>query len=179
VPRKDPGAQVAGALARKSGKAFEEAIDGVNVWYDRHGHAVIGKVNPPVSGWGSTLRVGASTVDYLGTRGRGITTTGVAFDAKSITGDATFKAPDAKAGKGRDRVRFFAQVDYLRGLRDRHSTSPVFCSTAPTSKPHGGAAAGTSTRSPRAPRSRCVQSGARAARPCRSSRTTCPPCRAA
>ena len=120
VTRKDPTAQVGGAMARRSGRAFETALDHVNAWYDRQGVALVEKVNPPVAGWGDSLHVGHSTVDYTGTVHHAGRRCGVAFDAKSVAGVAAFGPPSATAGKGRDRRRFFAQVDYLRNARDRH-----------------------------------------------------------
>jgi hypothetical protein len=121
-PKKDPGDQLAGALARKSGQTFEAALAGVHAWYDNSGDAAVEKVNPPVSGWGESLHVGASTVDYTGTFKLGMTRFGLAFDAKMVTGAATFGVHCVGGGKheARNRRRFFCQVQYLKGLADRH-----------------------------------------------------------
>jgi hypothetical protein len=129
VPKKDPGAQLAGALARKSGIALEAALALINDWYDKHGVAAIEKVNPPVHGWGDSLHVGASTVDYTGTikvmpprYEDAALRRGIAFDAKKVTGAASFGLDHVGAGKNyaKNRMRLAAQINYLRGLRDRH-----------------------------------------------------------
>lgn len=116
--RKDPRRQIAGALARKSGTSLEDALGAVNLWYDRTDHAVIEKVHPPVAGWGRSLRVGASTVDYRGTaRHRDGRLVPVAFDAKMVTGKAQFGLAHVPRKEAR---RLMAQAAYLRRVREHH-----------------------------------------------------------
>lgn len=137
APAREPGrGRRSGARARQAGRSFEAAIDAVNRWYDERGEALIEKVNPPTFGWGESLGVGLSTVDYIGTWSRdeyigrdGIRRNwervGVAFDAKSVTGKTRIGFEEIQKGRGtpeamKERARFLRQVDYLRGLRDRH-----------------------------------------------------------
>lgn len=123
LPRKGT---LSGARARHSGRSFESAIIAVNAWYDRQGEAAIEKVNAPTEGWGRTLRMFPSNVDFLGTwRGVGPAwpLDGVAFDAKGWTGKAAFGIEHLHQSKeegARHRARFLAQVAYLKGLEDRH-----------------------------------------------------------
>lgn len=133
-------AQSAGAAARRSGNSLESAIAAVNEWYERRQEALIEKVNPPAAGWGDTLRLGASTVDFTGTfwhpladetcqsGGTVRRVRGVAFDVKSWTGKAMFGVGQLPKGKeaGRHRARFLRQVDYLRNARDRHGYAAFF-----------------------------------------------------
>lgn len=118
VQRKDPSAQIQGAIARKSGAGLEDAITASNRWYDQHGEALIEKVNPPTAGWGTSLRLaGAATVDYTGTYFSPAGRVGIAFDAKKVTGCASFsiEAHDRKHG-----TRYVHQLQYLLNARNRH-----------------------------------------------------------
>lgn len=109
----------------------------MNRWYDDRGEAFIEKVNPPTYGWGDSLGVGASTVDYIGTWRRFKRYTdgsqnftepyrvGITFDAKSITGKTRIGVDEIATGRklkdaAREKLRFIRQVEYLREVRDRH-----------------------------------------------------------
>lgn len=121
LPAKDAGAQVQGATARKAGRAFEHAIEAVNQWYDRQGEALIERVHLPTEGWGSSLRIaGDATVDFTGVwrpYRDGVERYGVAFDTKSVTGDAALGVSHTAT---KARARLIRQATYLRDARDRH-----------------------------------------------------------
>lgn len=133
VARKDPGAQIGGTTARRSGRSFEDAIAAVNAWYDRTGEASIEKVNPPTDGWGPTLRIaGWATVDYVGSyrpfpRSDPDYTVPIAFDAKVITDCASFglkSVPNTEGGRARRRL--LSQVNHLIEKRARHGYRTFF-----------------------------------------------------
>ncbi len=88
----DPHAQLIGARAKRSGRAFEQEIEEANACYERHGLAVVYRHHPPVEGWGRTLRVtGRGPADFSGVvRLAGTGPVAVAFDCKVITGDASY-----------------------------------------------------------------------------------------
>jgi penicillin-binding protein-related factor A (putative recombinase) len=132
----DPAAQIAGARARRAGRSLEASINAVNRWYDEQGEAAIEKVNAPTEGWGESLRMLPSNVDYNGTwkpasgsiglleRGR----IGIAFDTKSVTKCASFGVDHLPKGAKavENRARFMNQVRYLKNLRERHGYVAFF-----------------------------------------------------
>lgn len=151
-PARQPGrGSRSGSRARAAGQSLEAAIDAVNRWYDDRGEALIEKVNPPTFGWGESLGVGQSTVDYTGVWRRpeiigrdGIRRNGervgITFDAKSITGKPRIGFDEIQKGRAtpeamKERARFQRQVDYLRHARDRHGYAAfllLYCSELDT-----------------------------------------------
>lgn len=88
----DPQAQLAGARAKQSGRAFEAEIEAANACYERQGRAVIYRHHPTVEGWGRTLRVtGRGPADFAGVaRVSDSRAAAVAFDCKVVTGRASY-----------------------------------------------------------------------------------------
>lgn len=104
-----------GAVAKQSGRGFEAAIERVNAWYAHQCEAAIERVPLPTEGWGSSLRVsGPSTVDFVGTAHVDGACRGVAFDAKVVTGAASFRV-GTHGTEEKDR----RQLGYLLDRRNR------------------------------------------------------------
>ncbi len=106
----DPHAQLIGARAKQSGRAFEQEIEEANAFYERHGLAVVYRHHPPVEGWGRTLRVtGRGPADFSGVvRLPGTGSVAVAFDCKVITDDASYRHGERDRHQLESLLRFRA-----------------------------------------------------------------------
>ena len=107
---RDQGAQLTGARAKRSGRAFEQEIEEANALYERHGLAVVYRHHPPVEGWGRTLRVtGRGPADFSGVvRLPGTRPVAVAFDCKVITGHVSYAHAERDRHQLESLLRFRA-----------------------------------------------------------------------
>ena len=88
-----PGARLAGARAKQSGREFEAEIELANAFNERRGIAVVYRHHPMIEGWGRTLRVvGKGPADFSGVvRLPTGTSAAIAFDCKVVSGSASYR----------------------------------------------------------------------------------------